>query len=511
MASHPNSRSGGGPRAATLDDRALVQGYLAQHPKLAAGALSAARHFLKWAGAHDIAYKDLDAAAVDRFARHRCRCGRYSPRQLRDPVYMTDVRRFLRHLENAGIVTVPASVDRLDKYLPEFSVRLRAVGYSKPTYAGRLSQARHFAEWILQARIPAKEITDVAIEQFALHDCRCGIRTKRGRRVTDTGTKDRRRGARRFVNFLRDQDVINLSAPPDTLEIDPRLDGLAQWLRRERGATEETIRRYQHEAGRWIGVLGKDPAHYNAATIRSIVLDQIPERSRSSIRMTVTVLRAFLRFTVSQGLCAPFLLHAVPPAIRRKLSTVPRVIPTATIEDIIASSGTTTSVDIRDRAILLLLARMALRAGDVWQLRLFDIDWRAGRLRLLGKSRRGTMLPLPQDAGDALLAYIEDARPIVSTDRVFLRTQAPFTPLRSSAEIAGIVARILNRGGFSHLPTGSHVFRHSLASAWLRDGADLDQIGIALRHASRDTTAIYAKVDISMLAAVVQSWPGAAS
>lgn len=511
MAFPTNSRSGGDHRSATLDDRALVQVYLAQHPKLAAGALSASRHFLKWAGAHGIAYKDLDAAAVDRFARHRCRCGRYSSRQLRDPVYMTDVRRFLRYLENAGIVTVPTSVERLDKYLPEFAVGLRAVGYSKPTYAGRLSQARHFAEWILQARIPPKEITEDTIEQFALHDCRCGIRTKRGRRVTGTGTRDRRRGARRFVNFLRDQDVINLSAPPDTLAIDPRLDGLAKWLRRERGATEETIRRYQHEAGRWIGVLGKDPTHYNAATIRSIVLDQSQERSRSSIRMTVTVLRAFLRFTVSQGLCAPFLLHAVPPAVRRKLSTVPRVIPAATIEDIIASSCTTTPVDIRDRAILLLLARMALRAGDVWQLRLSDIDWRASRLRLHGKSRRGTMLPLPQDAGDALLAYIEDARPVVSTDRVFLRTQAPFTPLRSSAEIAGIVARILKRGGFSHLPTGSHVFRHSLASAWLRDGADLDQIGIALRHASRDTTAIYAKVDISMLAAVAQSWPGAAS
>ena len=121
------------------------------------------------------------------------------------------------------------------------------------------------------------------------------------------------------------------------------------------------------------------------------------------------------------------------------------------------------------------------------------------------------MMPLPQDAGDALLAYIEDVRPAVATDRVFLRTQAPFTPLRSSAEISGIVARILNRGGFSGLPSGAHVFRHSLASAWLRNGADLDQISVALRHASRDTTAIYAKVDIGMLAGVAQPWPELAS
>lgn len=511
MASHPNSRSGSDQNAAVLEDPALVQGYLGQHPKLSAGALSAARHFLKWASAHDLAYKDFDAAAVDRFGRHRCRCGRYRPHQLRDPVYMTDVRRFLRHLENVGIVTVPTGVERLDKYLPDFAVGLSAAGYSKVTYANRLSQARHFAEWILQMRIPAKEITDVTIEQFALHDCRCGIRTKRGLRVDGSGTRDRRRSALRFVNFLQEQGVIDPSASPNILEIDPRLDGFAQWLRRERGTTEETIRRYRQEAGRWVDILGKDPAHYDAATIRSVVLDQGPERTRSSIRMTVTVLRALLRFTVSQGLCAPHLLHAVPPAVRRKLSTVPRVIPKATIEDIIASCSTTAPVDIRDRAILLLLARMALRAGDVWQLRLSDIEWQAGRLRLHGKSRRGTMLPLPQDAGDALLAYIEDARPFASTDRVFLRIQAPFTPLRSSAEIAGIVARILKRGGFSHLPSGSHVFRHSLASAWLRDGADLDQIGVALRHASRDTTAIYAKVDVSMLAAVAQPWPGAAS
>ena len=166
---------------------------------------------------------------------------------------------------------------------------------------------------------------------------------------------------------------------------------------------------------------------------------------------------------------------------------------------------------MRDRAIILLLARMALRAGDIWKLRLTDIDWRASRLRLHGKSRRGMFMPLPQDVGDALLAYIENARPMVASDRVFLRVQAPFTPFRSSAEIAGIVSRVLSRAGLVGLPTGAHVFRHSLASTWLRSGAELDQIGAALRHASRDTTAIYAKVDIDMLGSVAQPWPGCAA
>ena len=248
---------------------------------------------------------------------------------------------------------------------------------------------------------------------------------------------------------------------------DPRLADFATWLRRERGATSETIRRYKQELDRWLMKLGLEPKGFTATAVRSIVLGQGEDRSRSSVRMTITVLRTFLRFMIGQGLCAPTLLFAVPSGVRRKLSTVPRTIPISTIEEIVASCGTGTAVEVRDLAITLLLARMALRAGDIWQLRLSDIDWRASRLRLHGKSRRGVMMPLPQDVGDALLAYIEDARPLVASDRVFLRAQAPFTPFRSSAEIAGIVSRVLSRGGFVGLPTGAHVFRHSLASAWL--------------------------------------------
>lgn len=508
MNSPSNSPLGGHAEAAA---RALVRAYFADNSCLSAGALSAARHFLKWARARKISIRDLDASAVDQFLRHRCRCGRYSSTQLTCPMYATDTRRFLRFLEDAGVVTIADDVARLGQYVEAYAEKLSATGYSKVTYSGRLSQARHFAEWVLQMRVAAHGIDDAIVDQFAHHDCRCGIKTKRGKRVAGSGTRDRCRGARAFVRFLRDERVIPTEAPGCIIDYDPRLAEFSGWLCRERGVTSETLRRYLNEAGRWLDRLGAAPKDYSAASIRSIVLDQGEERSRSSVRMTVTVLRSFLRFTIIQGQCAPSLLHAVPPAVRRKLSTLPRTIPTAKIEEIIASCRTDRPVEIRDRAILLLLARLALRAGDIWQLCLSDIDWRASRLRLHGKGRRGVMMPLPQDAGDALLAYIEDARPVVATDRVFLRTQAPFTPLRSAAEISGIVSRVLSRGGFSGLPTGSHVFRHSLASAWLRGGADLDQIGVALRHTSRDTTAIYAKVDIEMLTDVAQPWPGYAS
>jgi site-specific recombinase XerD len=117
-------------------------------------------------------------------------------------------------------------------------------------------------------------------------------------------------------------------------------------------------------------------------------------------------------------------------------------------------------------------------------------------------------LPLPQDAGDAMLAYIERGRPVVAEERVFLRVPAPFTPLASSSEIAGIVSRVLARGGIEGVPTGAHMFRHSLATAMLRTGASLESVGTVQRHRSPGTTAIYAKVDVAMLMKVAQPWPG---
>jgi len=496
---------------AHADDSALVRAYLADNPRLSAGALSAARHFLKWARARKVQTRDLDASAVDRFLRHRCRCDRYSPEQLRSPTYATDTRRFLRYLEGIGAIAFPNDVAWLKQYLKAYAEKLSPVGYSKVTYSTRLSQAHHFAEWALQMRVSIHGINEATIDQFAHHDCRCGEKTKHRKEMLGSRFKNRARNASAFVQFLRKEDLIPSEAADCVAPYDPRLTEFSDWLRRERGVTPETIRRFLYEAGRWLDNLGASPMDYDAAAIRSIVLNQGEGRSRSSVRMTVTVLRAFLRFTIIQNQCSPSLLCAVPSAVSRKLSKVPPTIPGTKVDEIIASCGTKTPVEIRDRAILLLLARLALRAGDIWQLRLSDIDWRAARLRLHGKGRRGVMMPLPQDAGDALLAYIEDVRPVVTTDRVFLRIQAPFTPLRSSSEIAGVVSRILARGGFTGLPTGAHVFRHSLASSWLRGGADLDQIGVALRHVSRDTTAIYAKVDIDMLAGVAQPWPECAS
>jgi integrase len=165
-------------------------------------------------------------------------------------------------------------------------------------------------------------------------------------------------------------------------------------------------------------------------------------------------------------------------------------------------------VEVRDKAIILLLARLGLRAGDIRDMHLDDIDWRSGHLTVKGKARRPDRLPLPQDVGDAILDYIATARPKTADPHLFVRAQAPFRSFRSSAEIAGIVARTHERGGIEGVPTGSHIFRHSLATNLLRAGAGLESVGTILRHSSPETTAIYAKVDLPMLMKIAQPWPG---
>jgi integrase len=278
------------------------------------------------------------------------------------------------------------------------------------------------------------------------------------------------------------------------------------WLKQHRGATDETIRRYRTDIRRLMPMLG-EPSLWDAAGLRS-AFQRRSKETPGSVSLLVTIMRSYIRFLVVRGECRPALLHAVPSVQRYRLSKLPRHVDPATIERIIAACPTDRPVEVRDKAIILLLARLGLRAGDIQDMRLEDIDWRSGHLTVKGKTRRPDRLPLPQDVGDAILAYLAAARPKAVEEHLFLRAQAPFRPFRSSAEIAGIVARTRDRGGIDGVPTGSHIFRHSLATNLLRAGAGLESVGTILRHSSPETTAIYAKVDLPMLMKIAQPWPG---
>lgn len=465
---------------------------------------AAARHFLFWVEQQGIALPAVDDAVVRRFEEHACRCQGFSRHEPNRPMFTSKVRRFVRFLEDQGVITVPDDVEQLDTQLAEYVIFLVQEQYSAVSFQSYRSEAEHFAAWLRVSRLSWHEVTEEHVALYAAHDCRCPVYRKRGTLIGHFGPLRRARGARRFLGFLRDRDIL-----PRTVQQIHRDDDLAAYQARLKdhcGCSAETIRRYCGEVKRWLPMLG-DPARLDVGIIRRIFSQRIAEVPGST-SLIATIMRSYVRFLISRGQCAPALQHAFPSVKRFRLGTLPRYIDDAAVETIIASCGTGTAVEVRDKAIILLLARLGLRAGDICQLRLIDIDWNDGHLRVSGKGRRPDRLPLPQDAGDAILDYLDWARPRIDEQRLFVRVQAPYRPFKSSAEIAGIVARVLDRGGIGGLPTGAHAFRHSLATRMLRAGAGLESVGTILRHRSPATTAIYAKVDVPMLLKVAQDWPG---
>lgn len=394
-------------------------------------------------------------------------------------------------------------IDDLPRYLADYTDSIDGLNLASGVSQVYRSEAEHFVAWLRISRHQWGEIDDAIIDQYAAHDCRCPVCRKRGTLVA-TGTNRRRRCARHFVEFLRQQGAIALVEP--VANDDPHMSAYLAWLKQHRGASDETIRRYRADIRRLMPMLG-EPSQWDAAALRNAFQRRCKE-TPGSASLLVTIMRSYLRFLIVQGECRPALLHAIPSVQRYRLSALPRHVDPATIEKIIAACPTDRPVEVRDKAIILLLARLGLRAGDIRDMRLDDIDWRSGHLTVKGKTRRPDRLPLPQDVGDAILAYLETARPKAVEEHLFLRAQAPFRPFRSSAEIAGIVARTRERGGIEGVPTGSHIFRHSLATNLLRSGAGLESVGTILRHSSPETTAIYAKVDLPMLSKIAQPWPG---
>ena len=248
-----------------------------------ARAGSAARHLLRWTSARHIPIDAIDDDVVQRFARHRCTCPHYSGHQVRDPAYLNQARRFVRFLEDQGAIVAANDPVEVGAHLDAFAEHLAALGHGRSVRLGHFAQARHFATWLRLSRIRWSEVDQGVIERFALHDCHCPIRAKRGVRVPGTGPAQRRRGARRFTAYLRNQGVIapDLVTAPSRPE-DARLAAYRSWLTREQGASEATIRRYLQEAMRWLPTLGPDPARYTAAAVRLIAIEQEPNRSRSA-------------------------------------------------------------------------------------------------------------------------------------------------------------------------------------------------------------------------------------
>jgi site-specific recombinase XerD len=384
-----------------------------------------------------------------------------------------------------------------------FGAYLAALGHTALTVADSLRSACHFGQWLTLEELPPDQVDDRVVARFAVHRCRC----PGGRQQ---GSVSRRYAARveRFVRFCQQRGTIPATVPEHGDAVPPCLASFRDHLLHQRGLAPSTVGRYTRLVAALLPALGNDPSGYTAGTVRQVALDAAGTTSRAQAKTVVTALRVYLRFLAARGECRPGLDYAVPPIPQWRLSALPRYLPPGDVERVIASCDTATPQGLRDRAILLLLARLGLRAGDVFDLRIGDLDWTAATLRVRGKGRRDIRLPLPQEAGDALLAYLTQVRPRTAEPRVFLRSCAPHRPLAKSGTISSIVRLALDRAGISSPPSrGANLLRHSAATALLRAGATLDAVSALLRHRSLDTTAYYAKVDLPMLRRVVQPWP----
>ncbi len=465
-------------------------------------------HFILWLESKNIALKDINDEVLRRFSRHRCTCQGYTRAAMDKPCYIGRVSRFVLYLEETGVIPIPPREFEIAPLLKDFEGQFIKLGYSDIVKSLYINEAEHFSYWLDEERVSWVNVDEAVLSRFILHKCICPINRRRGQ-LAASGMYRRGRSVRRFLSFLRSCGYLPKVKPAPPTKEDIIVAAYRNWLSNSVGVTEATLISYTSEINRWIGTLGSDPSKYSPVLIRSIVLDQSPSRAPASVKNTCIVLRSFIRFLTFREQVSPHLLKAIPSALRsQRDKTLPRYATPEKINEIIASCHAKTPIEIRDRAIILLLARLGLRAADVANLRFDDIDWGKGILWLAGKNRRQTRLPLPQDVGDAILDYIANARPHIVHKRIFLTAQAPIQPFGSSGEIGGVVKRVLQRGQVDGVPSGAHMFRHSLATSMLRSGTPIDVISTILRHKSSSETSVYAKVDIPMLMSVTQPWPG---
>lgn len=392
----------------------------------------------------------------------------------------------------------------LAPWIDRFGAELADRRYSRLTISGYTDAARHFAAWVNSTSTPIQMVDADLLRRFADHRCEC----PGGRRWSRISPKYFRR-AKRFYTFLQDIAVAPAPASLPLAPVHPLLDDYQRWLRIHRGLSERTIARHRRLLTNLLPTLGEATRDYNAGLIRSVVREWRERTGPADLRTITSALRSYLRFLAAAGLCRPNLDHAISPVVQWRLSSLPRYLSANDVERVVASCDQLSNGRLRDRAILLLLARLGLRAGDVTALQLQDLDWATGMLQVSGKARRQVRLPLPQDVGDAVLAYIEQERPRVGEETVFLTMIAPYKPFAISSSISTIVARALQRAGITDAPSrGASLLRHSAATSMLRSGATLEAVGTVLRHRSLDMTAHYAKVDIAMLERIAQPWPG---
>ena len=402
---------------------------------------------------------------------------------------------------------LPSTIERLrqgplEKYLDAYTAVVAEQGFAPNSIRSQIVVIADLSHWLQQRGIAASSLDRKVLDCFLKRRARQG-----GIRRGDE------RALNRLLALLHHKGIVKpvrarcVESPQQRV-----IHGFQHYLLQERRLSSSTPHNYLPVVDLFLSERFSRKV-LKLSAIRAVDVTDFVRRhahqwSPGRAALMVTALRSFFRYLLHRGDVAVDLAACVPTVPRWSFSSIPRFLSADSVQRVLDGCDRQTSVGRRNYAILLLLARLGLRAGEVVGLNLEDIDWEEGLIAIRGKGGKSATLPLPVDVGEAIAAYLRHARPRCSVRRVFIRHRAPLSGLQNSQTICSLVMRALKRAGIASAHTGAHVFRHSLATNLLRKGCSLDEIGELLRHQSPETTAIYAKVDVAALRTLALPWPG---
>jgi len=387
----------------------------------------------------------------------------------------------------------------LESFASGFVAELRGLGYRPVSAVFQLQLMAHVSRWLAGEGLGSEDLAPDVVQRFV----------------------DARHAAG-YTNYLSGRALAPLlcylrgigRAPAAPVEepgtpTEVLLERYRGYLRIERGLAAGTARDYLDAVRPFLDGRAASGGlcleRLTAADVTAFVVGRCPGQARGSAKLTVTALRSLLGFLHVDGITARPLVGAVPSVASWRLTGLPRALEADQVQRLLSSCDRGTPGGRRDFAILTVLVRFGLRAGEAAGLRLDDIDWRAGEIVVVGKGGRAERLPLPGDVGEAIVAYLRHGRPETALDRaVFVRVKAPHQGLTSGG-VTQVVVAAARRAGLGQIY--AHRLRHTAATQMLRAGAPLSEIGQVLRHRAALTTAIYAKVDRDALRQLARPWP----
>jgi site-specific recombinase XerD len=389
-------------------------------------------------------------------------------------------------------------------YVELYASRLVKVGLSRQGTWRSLNLLGDLVSWLTRVGSIPTDLNERVVEQYLRHRSR--------KQCIQAGD---RAALKRLLSVLREAGAISPAIrPPPTLH-EQIFEVFSHYLREERGLAPKSIVHHLPFIRLFLREVcpggTSDLGRISQADVTRYIERHARDQSAASGKAMCWALRSFLRYLHHKGLNPRPLAGCVPSIRRWKLTGLPTYLSAAQVQTVLDGCDQATALGRRDYAILMMLAKLGMRAGEVATLTLDDINWRSGEMLIRAKGRQRARMPIPRDVGAAVVTYLRCGRPKSSCRRLFLRIPAPHVGFASGGAITMIAKAALDRAGtHGYARQGAHLFRHSLATELLRSGATLSQIGQLLRHQSHDTTRIYAKVDIEALRTLSLPWPGGA-